>query len=263
MDENYTDFLEKEEVRIRASIAAYIRKSLSCSTSEVINSNTFSELKKSLAEKIREMADTEEFRMTIYNEVNNKLEEIEKNGTSFKDILPEGFENNLKVYLYNNSPEIIAQMKKYLSNKDTEKKIKKEINKLGASVNPMLAKFINADSLYVKLMQGTDSYFNDPQNTMKLLDSASKLIDNGMEKEIKSVSMYFPYEGRKSMINTVRDGLINTLFQQQAVEAFLSYFEECLQGYENIYSWMNSFIPDLEDQIQKEAKEMFDYIKAN
>jgi len=263
MDNNFVNFFENEEVRIKTSIEAYIKKNLNCSIEQTVKSETYNKLKMTFIKQINALGNSKELNEYIFNKIDKEMDKYEKNGSVFKDVLPKGFDNNLKVYAYNNSPRIISEIKKLIKKKSTEKRIKSEINKFISSLNPMIAKFINADNIYLKIVEGIDDYFNNPESSMEVVMTISNLIEKGMEKEIKGVTMYFPYEGRKAIIESLRDGIIKIAFCNESINRILFQLENVLKQNGSIYDLLLKLDPDVDKIIKIEVDEMFNYIKTN
>ncbi|MGE5627847.1 MAG: hypothetical protein ACM3X7_06985 [Solirubrobacterales bacterium] len=263
MENNFKILFDNEEERIKTSLAEFIRKSLNLSVTDFISSDLYKNFKLILKDHIISAAHSKEFEGLVLSEIEKKISEIEKEDTTFKEFLPKGFENNIKVYIYNNSPAIIEGIKKAIRNKDTENRIKAEINKFAGGVNPLAAKFINADNLYLKLASGVDNYFNSPDAARELVQNASNLIDQGMEKEIKNITMYFPYEGKKSIAEGLRDAVIDALFNEEAVLELLNSLEKEFCIYDNIYPILLKVAPNLEELILQKSEEIYEYIKLN
>lgn len=263
MDKNYIDFFEKEEDRIKRSIDSYMRKNLDYSIEQVLISSTYNKLKMIFIEQIKISGYSDELNSYIFKVIEKEIENLEKSGGTFRHILPRGFDNNLKVYVYNNSPKIISEIKDLLKKKSTEKRIKSEINKFISSLNPMIAKFVNSDNIYTKIVQGIEDYFNNPESSMEVVMTISNLIEKGMDKEISLVTMYFPYEGRKDLIKSLTDGIIKIAFCDDVINKVLCKLESIFAPTESIYNLLLKTNPDLNITIKNEVDEMFNYIKLN
>jgi hypothetical protein len=90
-----------------------------------------------------------------------------------------------------------------------EKTLKKEVNKFLANVNPLVGKFLNSDSLHVKIINSLNSYFDNTENIMNIVMIVNEKIDQGNNKPIREISDYMPYEGKKSMVKAAVDSVLN------------------------------------------------------
>lgn len=129
-----------------------------------------------------------------------KLEALEKSDKTLKEVLPQGFENMIKVYIFNNRENIISFLKGIINNPSFKKKISEEIVKFTSNMNPMMAKFINVDSMQTKVVEGINGYLQDQNNVYKIMELINGAIDKIKDKRASEVLMYIPYEGKKELV---------------------------------------------------------------
>lgn len=263
MENYYFDFFEKEEERIKGSIEKYIHNKLNCSAHSLLENEIYCNYKVIFIEQLKSLINSEELNQYIFNIINREMENLEKNQVTFKEVLPKGFENNLKVIVYNSSPGIILELKKSLKIKSTENKIKAEINKFISTLNPMIAKFLNSDNIYTKMMQGVDNYFSNPDSSIEVVGIISKFIDGGMDKEINRVTMYLPFEGRKALIDKLQQGLIKIILSDEVINKIFYQGESYIKSYTSIYELLSSLNQDVDSIIKTQAENMFNFIKLN
>lgn len=132
-----------------------------------------------------------------------KLEALEKSDKTLKEVLPQGFENMIKVYIFNNRDNIIGFLKGIVNNPNFKKKISEEIVKFTSNMNPMMAKFINVDSMQTKVVEGINGYLQDENNVYKIMELVNEGIDKFKDKRATEVLMYIPYEGKKELVRWV------------------------------------------------------------
>jgi hypothetical protein len=132
-----------------------------------------------------------------------KLEALEKSDKTLKEVLPQGFENMLKVYIFNNRENIISFLKGIVNNPNFKKKIAQEIVKFTSNMNPMMAKFVNVDSMQVKILDGINGYLRDENNVYKIMELINEGIDKVKDKKASEVLMYIPYEGKKELVRWI------------------------------------------------------------
>lgn len=132
-----------------------------------------------------------------------KLEALEKSDKTLKEVLPQGFENMIKVYIFNNRENIISFLKDIVNNPNFKKKISEEIVKFTSSMNPMMAKFINVDSMQTKVIDGINGYLQDQNNVYKIMELINGAIDKTKDKRAAEVLMYIPYEGKKELVRWI------------------------------------------------------------
>lgn len=132
-----------------------------------------------------------------------KLEVLEKSDKTLKEVLPQGFENMIKVYIFNNRENIISFLKGIVNNPNFKKKISEEIVKFTSNMNPMMAKFINVDSMQTKVVEGINGYLQDQNNVYKIIELINGAIDKTKDKRAAEVLMYIPYEGKKELVRWI------------------------------------------------------------
>lgn len=132
-----------------------------------------------------------------------KLEALEKSDKTLKEVLPQGFENMIKVYIFNNRENIISFLKGIVNNPNFKKKISEEIVKFTSNMNPMMAKFINVDSMQTKVVEGINGYLEDENNVYKIMELLNEGIDKFKDKRAAEVLMYIPYEGKKELVRWI------------------------------------------------------------
>lgn len=132
-----------------------------------------------------------------------KLEALEKSDKTLKEVLPQGFENMIKVYIFNNRENIISFLKDIVNNPNFKKKISEEIVKFTSSMNPMMVKFINVDSMQTKVIDGINGYLQDQNNVYKIMELINGAIDKTKDKRAAEVLMYIPYEGKKELVRWI------------------------------------------------------------
>ena len=154
---------EKESI-----IKEFIKTILAYDLKDLLKDEMYIEAKKNLITKTKEFFISEEIKNILYKYVEERMNQIEKEEKSLRDVLPKGFENSLKVLAYNKGPEIICSIKEFINNDTFKNKIKLEINKFMNGLNPMVSKFINADSISNKIFTSLNSYFDDQENMMTI-----------------------------------------------------------------------------------------------
>ncbi|KAJ51788.1 hypothetical protein BD780_000604 [Clostridium tetanomorphum] len=145
------------------------------------------------------------------NAIDGKLRKIEDSNKTFKEIFPPGFENVLKVYVYNNKDQIAKKIKEIIDNDKFKSRAKEEVGKFIANSNPMISKFINSESIQKKLLDNLRNYVEDDKNIMEIVFLINGFIDELKDKKIKDFLVYVPYEGKKTLYNFIRNTTLDFL----------------------------------------------------
>jgi uncharacterized membrane protein YheB (UPF0754 family) len=190
-------------------ILGWIKWNLNQDINGLVESDLYKSFRNELRNKICDFINSKQFRNIAYEFAEHAFNENEKQNKTAKQVLPIGFENSLKVLIYNKSPEITMTIKNYINNVKFKNMLKNEINKFLVNLNPMVAKFVNGDNIQVKLMSSLNSYFDSPENIMSIVTLLNDKIDETSNKPLRQITDYMPYEGKNSMIKATVDSILD------------------------------------------------------
>ncbi|MEW9095805.1 MAG: hypothetical protein AB2417_12055 [Clostridiaceae bacterium] len=152
--------------------------------------------------KLLETIDNNKFTQEKINSIiAEEFNSSENSGKKLKDVLPQGFENILKVYIYNNKDEVLRYIKDFIKKDSVKDTLRREIDKMMAGVNIAIRKFINVDNLCDNIINGIQNYVENEDNSFKIIEFIYSGIDIIKEKNLREVLSYIPYEGKKTIIN--------------------------------------------------------------
>ncbi|WP_315115961.1 hypothetical protein [uncultured Clostridium sp.] len=140
-------------------------------------------------------------REKINSIVTEQFNSSENSDKKLKDVLPQGFENILKVYIYNNKDEVLKYIKDFVEKDSVKDTIRREVNNMVGGLNLAMRKFINVDSICNNIINGIQNYVENEDNSFKIIEFIYSGIDIIKEKDLKEVLSYIPYEGKKTIIN--------------------------------------------------------------
>lgn len=171
-----------------------------------------------LQKDINEIQYNEKLKIKINELVSKKLMGIENSNKTFAEILPPGFENILKVYIYNNRDEISKAIKKLMESDKVKNKLKEEITKFISGANPMIGKFINGENVCNKIIIKLSNYFDNDENMMAVIMNMNNAIDNFKNKRVTDFLMYVPYEGKKSLCDFMSNIILDFIKNKEIHE---------------------------------------------
>lgn len=193
---------------------------------DILQDELYIEIKNSVKAKFKDFILSDDIKNMIYKLAEEKMIKIEKDDKTIKELLPQGFENSIKVLVYNKGPEITQTVKKFINDEKFKGKIKEEIIKFTSGVNPMIAKFVNADSIYIKLISSINRYIDSPENTMNIVMTINNRIDEAAGNNISTISPYIPYEGKMSFVKAFVDMVLNFITDEIFIKSFENKIEE-------------------------------------
>ncbi|SKA73238.1 hypothetical protein SAMN05428976_101186 [Clostridium sp. USBA 49] len=222
------DMLKSDE--FKNNISLYIKEEINniiyIKKEEIFNNNIYKNIKYNIKINIINLLKSEDFKNEIYNFFDYNLKELEKSDKTLEFIISPGFINGFKVYIYNHKDDIIDSIKNFLTNSDIKNKINKEIFNILNGINPMVSKFVNSNTIQMKLMEGINNYLNNINNVNYIINIINTKIDEVMKKRISEFSLYFPDESKKSLINSITNGIINNLYPEKIADTILNKLEE-------------------------------------
>ncbi|MDF2880412.1 MAG: hypothetical protein K0R54_969 [Clostridiaceae bacterium] len=230
--------LDNKEVR--KFIASWVKWNLNQDINSFLESDLYHKLRKVLGKKISTFFNSKEFRSIIYELAEKTLNDNEKHGKTFKKILPHGFENSLKVLVYNKSPQIASAIKRYINDIKFKNLVKSEVNKLLVSLNPMVAKFINGDSIQTKIMNSLNSFFDNTDNIMNIVTFLNNKIDDAGNKQLSELLNYMPYEGKSDIVKAAADSILNLFNSKEFIKNVQILVYNNILAYDTIGNFMNA-----------------------
>lgn len=204
---------------------------LEMNLNELIKDELYIEAKECIAVKFKEYITSDEIKTVLYKLAEEQMTAFEKNGKSFKDILPKGYENSLKVLVYNKGPEITKAIRSFITTENFKRKIKSEINKFVSGLGPMVSRFINTESIYMKIMSSILLYVENPETAMNIVVAINSKIDEGSTKSISEFTNYIPYEGKMSFLRALVDMSLTSLTDDVFIKSFQDSLEQKLIRY--------------------------------
>lgn len=182
----------------------------------------YSESKEEFTKDLMKILNHEEVSKVMLETFMGKVENLEKSNNTLKEIIPPIFVNSLKVYVFNNKDEISSFIKKSLKDEKVKLKIKDYIKtKVISNMNPMVAKFINADTIYNKIMDGILEYLEDPNSSFEMVNTICKGIDLLMNKNASEVLVYLPQEGKKQLVESILSAFTKEFSDEKIAQVIL------------------------------------------
>lgn len=219
-----------------------IKNILNLDLQDIIKDDIYINFKQALIIKLKNLFLSEEFKAIFYKFAEEKINLIEKENKNLKEILPKGFENTLKVLVYNKSPKISSAIKEFINSDKFTTVLKHEVVNFTSGMNPMLQKFINVDSIYSKLMRSSLNYIDNPETIMSIVMGINNKIDEGIEKSITEFSSCIPYEGKISLIKALVDSILDSLSEDIFIQTLFDKIEEKALKYNNLGALFDTII---------------------
>lgn len=238
-----------------------LKSSLFFQSGDFFNSEAYNTIKNRIILNIKSLASNESFKNKLCNILEEKFVSLEKSQATIASVVPSSFLNSIKVYVYNNSPEIASSIKTMINSENAQKKLKKEIATAIGGMNPMIAKFIDANMIYGKLLTGINSYVDSPDNVMDFVNAINEMVDNFSNKQIGEFLVYFPAQGRNIMIKSISNNLLDNILSNESMNLISDKIDETLRDSSNISAAINGLIES--DALDVFLEELYDKVLKN
>lgn len=133
-----------------------------------------------------------------------------------------------KDYLAIKTPAIVNALISLTENPEVEKLIKaKIIGIIQSFAGPFMGMFINADDIYVRLIESLTVYINAPENMPEIEHAVSLIVDKAMEMTVGEVCGIITGEMRETTINKGVGFIIEELTKSETIDCLinkLSYY---------------------------------------
>jgi uncharacterized membrane protein YheB (UPF0754 family) len=165
--------------------------------------------------------DSEELRIKTSQIISKKINGLDGNEVTLEEIIPESVVSTLKIQIYNKKYEIACEIKNILKQDKTQEKIKDAIaNVISSKLNPMIAMFVNANTISEKVIPAVDEMLEteDTQNEIAqaIINSIDKLLKKKVSDILSNVTEEAKDDNIRNIINVVFDKFVN---EQIAINA--------------------------------------------
>ncbi|MFA9399392.1 MAG: DUF445 family protein, partial [Clostridiaceae bacterium] len=144
-----------------------------------------------------------------------KEKNLENSDVLFKDVIPVSAISSLKVFIFNKKDVICEEISEIIKKDSVKSKMKQEINSAITGLSPMIAMFINSDTVYNKIMDEGDKYLKDDKNKVEVALGINSLVDKLNENKISSILKESPEEGKLDIIENISNMIINNIIQDE------------------------------------------------
>jgi hypothetical protein len=228
---NYiVNFLKEDKFKenIKNLLVEEIKNGILSRREEFLHTDTYKSIKSKIKADIAANIKTRNFKEDLSRFIDKNFKTIETSNRTLDTIIPPAVINSLKVYIYNNKDEIVAVLKNFLSSDKFDKKVHEEISKVINSFGPMVSRFINAGSIQSKLKTSINEFLENSNNLMDIINAINAQIDLLMKKKISDLANNFPAEGRRSLINSISDGILNEFLSEKFIDMAINMIEDRL-----------------------------------
>ncbi len=252
VSEHIINQLKNNEVRhsLISNIMDVINEKLEFKTEDFIDSGFYKDFKIKISNRIIKLKDSDELSESINKSIVKKIDDLGEEGKRLNEVIPAEIIGSIKVYIYNNSESISMEIDKFIQEDSVKEKIRETISKLVSSnINPMIAMFVNADSINAKVMTSLSSQLKDENTQKDIALIINKMIDKMIEAEVKNIRDGFG-ENLYRSINTISKAIMQNIFKENSINEMMELIEKKILDTVTLKELIDSFDEDILDSIK-------------
>jgi len=248
------DYINEEEVKkgIAQYTYAQIMSKLEAKPQIISESKLYNIIKNKLLDSAIEYKDSKDFYKSIQKVLKDNIEKLVILDKNFGEIIPKGITNNVKVYVYGKRYNIAMEIKKILKEEKNSQKLRQIVGEtIGTKVSPMVAMFMNADSIYEKVVVGIDEFLDDSENHNDIALIINDIIDKLLNNSINSVISELPKEGIHNSIEPLINLLTTKVVDEKLIRDTFNKVEDNFNNYISIGELLEKTGVDYKNAIEE------------
>ncbi|MGH4117809.1 DUF445 family protein [Clostridium sp.] len=264
------DYINEENVK--SNIVKYINDQITlelrAKPGAICESELYNSIKNKMLNVAIEYKDSENFKIEtqkILEEKVNGLKLLEKN---FDDVIPKEIIDNIKVHIYGKKYEIAMAIKKMMKEEKNKQKLRKIVGEtISTKLSPMIAMFMNADSINDKVAIGINEFLDEEKNHNDIALIINDIIDKLMEKSISKVFSELSKEETLLSINPLINLLTTKIIDEKLIINAFAKIEGSINNYVSIEEMLEKTGVDYKNVVEEFIKSRIvaitesDYIK--
>ena len=222
---------EDFKVKINQIISENFKKLVKHKPSSLIEIIGESKIKEGLIGAINTYKSSKELQEYFNKEAYKKLDELKADERLLKDVLPQELITAVKFYILNNKKEISKLLEDLLSEPEIEHKLKMAVSEgISANVNPLMAMFLNSDTIYDKVKIFMTKYLQEEENqtflSNSLIDLLNKLINNKVSEALENIHSYIKEGTIEEVLTYITDKIATEELFEKVVGVVLDKANE-------------------------------------
>ena len=159
----------------------------------------------------------------------------------------------IKDYLSLKTPAMVNSLISLTENPKVEKAIKaKIIGIIQSFAGPFVGMFINADDIYVRLIESLTVYINDPESMPEIESAVGLIVDKAADMTVGEVSGLITGELREVTINKVIGFILGEVTKSETIDGLIDKLASYVDQHEenSILDVFNTFDNNTEESLK-------------
>lgn len=247
-----------EEVKgkeFKSKVTSIVRKEigtlLNNSPKAVLSSQAYENIRLNLINNLNQSMENGAIKENILNLISGKLEGIKEN--TLEEIIPPTVIGNLKVYMYNKRHEIGKYIQGALKEEKYEIKIKGIIsNILSTQLNPMIAMFVNSDTIYNKIVDGASEMLETEETLVDIVLILNEVLTKVTKTKVIDILENIPAsnEEQENLVGKkLWEFLLSNVKEHKIINTLIEGVESDLNNSDTLGAVFNKAGINLEEEL--------------
>ncbi|MBU3228368.1 DUF445 family protein [Clostridium algidicarnis] len=195
-------------------------------------------------------ASSKEFHQNIKEKINKKLGELIYTEKRLKEVIPKNMVDVVDDFIYENRDKITSDILYLLEEPDTKVKIKVAISEgIGTNVNPLVAMFLNPETLYNKFLDFSKEYLKEDENKKQICVVIKNYIDKLMDGSVSEIIKAVEYSKIEIIIDNLVNNLQSNVFSIEVIKEGIYGIKTKLLGHNSIHEILLNFDPSYKESL--------------
>lgn len=248
------DYINEEDVK--SNIAKYVNSQimleLGAKPGVICESELYNSIKSKMLNVAIEYKDSEGFHIGIQNILEEKVNKLKLLDKNFDDVIPKEITDNIKVHVYAKKYEIAMAIKKMMKEEKNRQKLREIVGEtISTKLSPMIAMFMNADSINDKVVTGINEFLDDEENHNDIASIINDIIDKLMNESISKVFSELSKEETLLGINPLLDLFKSKIIDKKLILNTFDKIEGVICNYISIEEMLDKTGVDYKNVIRE------------
>lgn len=241
-----------------------IKKELSKNPSGILESELYRKIRVELIREAGAYKNSPEFNAKIQQIIGNKIKELGNLDKTLEEVIPISLVSTIKVYVYSKNHDIAMSIKGMLKEEAIKEKLKNALmGMMGSNLNPMIAMFLNPDTIYDKLSIAVDEQLDKEDTQKEVALFINNIIDKLLKNKVSEIISVVSEEEKERNAKLLSDTIVNKVIGNNLIEEIFDSLENKIKDKESIYNMLSAINIDSEDLISKFVRSKIDDIVEN
>lgn len=255
---------EKFKKDVEDIILDSIKKEISKNPTSILESEFYKKIRVALIRKADAYKDSSEFNTKIQQIIGSKIKELSNLDKTLEEVIPISVVSTIKVYVYSKNYDIAMSIKDMLKEERIKEKLKSTImGMVGSNLNPMIAMFLNPDTIYDKLSIAVDEELDKEDTQKEVALFINDVIDKLLKNKVSEIISVASEEEKERNTKLLSDTIINKVIGNNLIKEIFDSLENKIKDNESIDNMLSAISINSEDLIRNFVGNKIDDIVQN